>query len=143
MVTAGLLSGLVAGTIILIIGQAWSHRLSGAQFRSSERPIALMGSFVVGTSLAFSSLFLLVSPDDAGSELWLQVLAVVAGILAIPLAAAWALGHRRYIDWCIRREPKVFNGRGWADHSRVVWAVARWVPSALLVVGGLTLIIVH
>ncbi len=98
---------------------------------------------MVGTSLTLSSLFLLVSPGGAGSERWLQVLAVVAGVLAFPLGVAWALTHRRYIEWCIRREPKVFNGRGWADHPRVVWFVARWLPAALLCVGGLTLVIVH
>lgn len=134
---------LVASTIVLIIGARWSHHVSGAQFTWGERALAIVASYIAGTSLLLSSLLLLVAPKDAAAERWIRGFAVVAGLLAVALAVVWAWGHKRYIDWCIRHDPTAFAGRGWASYPRAVWLMARWLPPILLTIGGATLIVVR
>ncbi|MCV2395249.1 hypothetical protein OEB99_13100 [Actinotalea sp. M2MS4P-6] len=140
MASFGLVAALLGGVVVVGLGVSWGHGFSGAHFRPAEALLAIGVGLVLGSSLVSASLLALVAPPAGEPGGWLHTATVSTGVAAVGLGLAWAVSFRHYINWSIRRRPEVFNGRGWHDFPPYIWAAARWLPPALLIFGGSTLL---
>lgn len=141
MTTVGLLAALFAGLILLVPSVVLGKGLSGRQFHRGERHFATMLGGALGLALVFTSLLVLAAPPDGDADPSMRPLSLVTGAVSVLAGVLWAVNFNTFVAWSIRREPTILGGEGWQAYPRWLWRVMWWLPAALLVVGGVTLVV--